>query len=65
MVKLNRIGNKLGLAGLAGILLSIGMVANQTTTESSVSDANGRADVQQQLDHRLDVAVSIYEDGSS
>jgi methyl-accepting chemotaxis protein len=49
MVKLNRIGNKLGLAGLAGILLSIGMVANQTATESSVSDANRRANVQQQI----------------
>src|SRR5258708_32278146 len=49
MAKLNRIGNKLGLAGLAGILLSIGMVANQTATESSVFDANRRADVQQQI----------------
>jgi methyl-accepting chemotaxis protein len=49
MIKINRIGNKLGLAGLAGILLSIGMVANQTATESSVFEANQRADVQQQI----------------
>jgi methyl-accepting chemotaxis protein len=49
MAKLNRIGNKLGLAGLAGILLSIGMVANQTATESSVFDANRRAEMQQQI----------------
>jgi methyl-accepting chemotaxis protein len=49
MVKLNRIGNKLGIAGLAGILLSIGMAANQTATESSVFDANRRAEVQQQI----------------
>ena len=29
MIKLNRIGNKLGLAGAVGVLLAIGMVANQ------------------------------------
>ena len=28
MIKLNRIGNKLGLAGAVGVSLSIGMVAN-------------------------------------
>ncbi|QWG19736.1 methyl-accepting chemotaxis protein [Bradyrhizobium sediminis] len=46
---LNRIGNKLGLAGVAGILLAIGMVMNQTATESSVFEANRRAGVQQQI----------------
>lgn len=46
---LNRIGNKLGLAGFAGILLAIGMVTNQTATESSVFEANRRAGVQQQI----------------
>ncbi len=49
MSKINRIGNKLGLAGLAGILLSLGMVANERATESSVTQANRRADLQQQM----------------
>src|SRR5450756_847205 len=47
MVKLNRIGNKLGLAGAVGVLLAIGMVANQMATESSVGEANALADKQQ------------------
>jgi len=49
MVKINRVGNKLGLAGLIGILLSIGVVANQMHTETEVFDVNRRADVQQQI----------------
>ena len=36
MIKLNRIGNKLGLAGAVGVLLAIGMVANQMVTESKI-----------------------------
>jgi methyl-accepting chemotaxis protein len=44
MVKLNRIGNKLGLAGGFGVLLSLGMLANQITSESSVNEANALAD---------------------
>jgi methyl-accepting chemotaxis protein len=43
MIKLNRIGNKLGLAGAVGVLLAIGMVANQVMTESAVMGANDRA----------------------
>jgi methyl-accepting chemotaxis protein len=43
MVKLNRIGYKLGLAGAVGVLLSMGMVANQMVTESIVAGANDRA----------------------
>lgn len=43
MIKLNRIGNKLGLAGAVGVLLAIGMVANQIMTESAVTGANDRA----------------------
>ncbi len=43
MIKLNRIGYKLGLAGAVGVLLSIGMVANQMVTESTVAGANERA----------------------
>jgi methyl-accepting chemotaxis protein len=43
MVKLNRIGNKLGLAGAVGVLLAIGMAANQMMTEAAVGAANDRA----------------------
>jgi methyl-accepting chemotaxis protein len=43
MIKLNRIGNKLGLAGAVGVLLAVGMVANQIMTESAVTAANDRA----------------------
>ena len=49
MSKLNRIGNKLGLAGAIGILLAAGMVANQIATESTVTAANYRADRSQRI----------------
>jgi len=42
MIKLNRIGNKLGLAGAVGVLLAIGMVANQMISEAQVEAASGR-----------------------
>lgn len=47
MIKFNRIGNKLGLAGVFGILLSGGMVANQMVSESAIKSANLRAEGQQ------------------
>jgi methyl-accepting chemotaxis protein len=43
MIKLNRIGYKLGLAGAVGVLLAIGMAANQMMTEATVSAVNDRA----------------------
>ena len=43
MIKLNRIGNKLGLAGAVGVLLAIGMVANQMATDATVAGANDQA----------------------
>jgi methyl-accepting chemotaxis protein len=49
MIKFNRIGNKLGLAGAVGVLLSIGMVANQMMTESRVAGVNDRADRAQRV----------------
>jgi hypothetical protein len=49
MSRLNRIGNKLGLAGAIGILLAAGMVANQVATESTVTAANTRADRSQRI----------------
>src|ERR1700761_4709242 len=42
-MKLNRIGNKLGLAGGIGILLSLGMLANQMISEATVASASDRA----------------------
>jgi methyl-accepting chemotaxis protein len=52
MIKLNRIGNKLGAAGLFGVLLSGGMVANQMVSESTINSANQRAGVQRSIaDH--------------
>jgi methyl-accepting chemotaxis protein len=43
MIKLNRIGYKLGLAGAISVLLAVGMAANQMMTEASVSAVNDRA----------------------
>ena len=42
MIKLNRIGNKLGFAGAIGVLLSIGLVANQMMSEAEINAANQR-----------------------
>ena len=54
MIKLNRIGNKLGIVGLFGVLLSGGMVANQMVSETTINSANHRAGVQQTIgDHTL------------
>src|ERR1700749_1655709 len=41
---LNRIGNKLGLAGALGVLLAAGMITNQMTSSAAVTAANERAD---------------------
>jgi HAMP domain-containing protein len=49
MIKLNRIGNKLGLAGAVGVLLAIGMVANQMATESRIEEGSARAARSQQV----------------
>jgi methyl-accepting chemotaxis protein len=49
MIKLNRIANKLGLAGAFGILLAGGMVANQMMTEASVGRATDVADRSQRV----------------
>ncbi|QWG26052.1 HAMP domain-containing protein [Bradyrhizobium sediminis] len=48
-MKLNRIGNKLGLAGAVGVLLAIGMAANQMATESMVAGSTERADRSQRV----------------
>jgi hypothetical protein len=42
MIKLSRIGSKLGLSGAIGMLLSIGMTPNPTVSELSVKAAKHR-----------------------
>jgi methyl-accepting chemotaxis protein len=42
MIKFNRIGYKLGLAGAIGVLLSAGLVANQMMSEAEITAANQR-----------------------
>ena len=43
MIKLNRIGYKLGLAGVLSVVLAVGMVANQMVTETHVAGSTERA----------------------
>jgi hypothetical protein len=60
MVNLNRIGNKLGLAGVLGVLLSAGMVVNQMVTDAAVRAADQRAEAQQLItDHALEADVGM------
>jgi methyl-accepting chemotaxis protein len=62
MARLNRIGNKLGLAGAVGVLLAFGMVTNQWMTEASVSAVNQLAGVQQGMaDLVLAAEVSVRQ----
>jgi methyl-accepting chemotaxis protein len=58
MIKLNRIGNKLGIAGLIGISLAIGMVVNQSITETRVNDATRIADALVQVSEKALIAES-------
>jgi methyl-accepting chemotaxis protein len=60
MIKLNRIGYKLGLAGAVGILLAGGMVANQMMSERAVEAANNRADRSQRV---IDAAMAANLNG--
>jgi methyl-accepting chemotaxis protein len=62
MVKLNRIGNKLGLAGAVGVLLSLDMIGNQMITESTVAGVNELAAKQQQIsDDSRSAEVSVRQ----
>ena len=59
---LNRIGNKLGLAGAFGILLAAGMIANQTMSSSAVATANERAQrTQRVLEKTLSAALNMRQ----
>ncbi|HXH46924.1 MAG TPA: methyl-accepting chemotaxis protein [Bradyrhizobium sp.] len=60
MAKLNRIGNKLGAAGLLGILLAGGMLANQMISEAAITRANERATAQSTIaEHTLEANVAV------
>jgi methyl-accepting chemotaxis protein len=62
MIKLNRIGYKLGIAGAFSILLAIGMVANQTTSETKVKEADTIADRYQAVaDSALSADVALRQ----
>jgi hypothetical protein len=62
MIKFNRIGNKLGLAGAIGILLAAGMVANQMMSEAQVDAANGRvARSQKVIDSALGGQIDLRQ----
>jgi methyl-accepting chemotaxis protein len=51
---------KLGLASLTSIALSLGMAANQMTTERSINTVNARADAQQMVaDSGLEANVAL------
>ncbi|SDH86623.1 Methyl-accepting chemotaxis protein [Bradyrhizobium lablabi] len=57
MIKLNRIGYKLGLAGAISVLLAVGMAANQMMTEATVLGANERAARSQKV---ADVSLAAH-----
>ena len=57
MIKLNRIGYKLGLAGALSVLLAVGMAANQMMTEAAVTGANQRAARSQKV---ADVSLAAH-----
>ena len=60
MIKLNRIGNKLGLAGALGVLLAIGMVANQMITETRIEEGSERATRSQRIsDNSLSAHIDL------
>jgi methyl-accepting chemotaxis protein len=60
VIKLNRIGNKLGLAGLVGILLAVGMLANIVVAERQIAAANQLADTQQSIaNHALEANIGV------
>jgi methyl-accepting chemotaxis protein len=62
MIQLNRIGYKLGLAGAVGVVLSIGLIANQIMTESRVGEVNALVERQQQVvDEVLAAELSVEQ----
>jgi methyl-accepting chemotaxis protein len=59
-MRINSIGMKLGLASLTSIALSLGMAANQMSTERSINKVNERAEAQQIVaDRGLETEVAL------
>ncbi|ABE40333.1 methyl-accepting chemotaxis sensory transducer [Rhodopseudomonas palustris BisB5] len=59
-MSLNRIGNKLGLVGLLGVVLSGGMLINQMIAERDIQAANTFADNQQFIsDRTLEANIAL------
>ncbi|MCP9630424.1 methyl-accepting chemotaxis protein [Rhodopseudomonas palustris] len=59
-MKFDRIGNKLGLAGLIGVLLSGGMLINQIVAERKIAAANTVAASQQYInEHTLEANIAL------
>lgn len=59
-MKFDRIGNKLGLAGLIGVLLSGAMVFNQIVAERKIDAANAVAAGQQYInEHTLEANIAL------
>jgi methyl-accepting chemotaxis protein len=62
MIKFNRIGYKLGIAGAVGVVLSIGMIANQIISDSAVGAVNDLAERQKGIvDNTLAAEVSARD----
>ncbi|WP_322518227.1 methyl-accepting chemotaxis protein [Rhodopseudomonas palustris] len=59
-MKFDRIGNKLGLAGLLGVVLSGGMLVNQMMAEQKITAANTLAERQQYInEHTLEANIAL------
>ncbi|MBI5127901.1 MAG: HAMP domain-containing protein [Rhodopseudomonas palustris] len=59
-MKFDRIGNKLGLAGLVGVLLAGGMLVNQIMAERKIEAANTLAEGQQFInEHTLEANIAV------
>ncbi|UYO47547.1 HAMP domain-containing protein [Rhodopseudomonas palustris] len=59
-MKFDRIGNKLGAAGLLGVILAGGMLANQFVAERKIEAANALADGQQYInEHTLEANIAL------
>jgi len=60
MIKINRIGYKLGAVGILGVVLAGGMLVNQMLSEASITRSNQRADVQETIaSHSLRADVGL------
>ncbi|WP_041798698.1 methyl-accepting chemotaxis protein [Rhodopseudomonas palustris] len=59
-MKFDRIGNKLGLAGLLGVVLAGGMLVNQMMAEQKIAAANTLAERQQYInEHTLEANIAL------